>query len=608
MEIKKFIFKILIVLVVGLVVYACANKAQGPTGGPKDETPPRVMKSTPVNGALNFRKKEVHIIFDENVSVEKPNELIIISPPQSKQPDVKGNAKVVSVIFEDELQDSTTYTINFGNSIVDLNEKNPLKDFRFAFSTGNEIDTLQISGTLINAEDLNPVSGVIVGIYAEDNDSVFFKKPFLRIGKTDENGHFTIDNCKPGNYRIYALGDVSKDYFYQPGESVAFIDSLVSPKVTIEEKSDTVWKDSVTVDSVRTYMATRFLPDNLLFRYFKENKKRQYFVKSERKQPQSFTLFFNTTAAQLPVIKPLNFDWTNKVLIQENATLDSLTYWLKDSSVYNVDTLSMTMTYQKTDSLFQLVSQTDTIQVFMRKAAVNAKAKSKKQPVAETVFYKVTTNASSSFDVYNPLLLTFESPLDSIDLSKVKLQQKIDSTFKVLPLKWRQVDSTRMVYAVDYKWEPEKSYTLQIDSAAISSIYGFKNNKLQADIKVKSLEEYSSIKVIPATFDSLIVFQVLDTKDKVLVSKKSQIKGSLFEFLKPGDYYLRAFVDMNQNGLWDTGDISFRRQPEDVYYYTKKLSLRANWEFEETWDVTAVTLLQQKPAELKKDGGKKQGN
>lgn len=604
---KNIIPKILIVLSIGLLVYSCANKAQGPTGGPKDETPPKVLKSTPINGALNFKKKVVQIIFDENVSVEKPTETVVISPPQAMQPDVKGNARIVTVTFGEELLDSTTYTINFGSSIVDLNEKNPLKDYRFAFSTGNYIDTLQVSGTLINAEDLNPVSGVIVGIYAEGNDSLFFKKPFLRIGKTDENGHFTIDNCKPGKYRLYALGDVSKDYFYQPGESLAFIDSLITPTTIVEEKRDTVWKDSTTVDSVRTYMGTRFLPDNLLFRYFKENKKRQYFVKSERKQQHSFQLFFNTASAQLPVIKPLNFNWENKVLIQKNATLDTLTYWLKDSSVYQIDTLTFAMTYQKTDSLFKLVPQTDTINVFMRKGKENPKAKLRKtEPKQE--FYKIATNASSSFDVYNPVFVTFDAPLDVADLTKVKLRQKIDSTYKNLPLKWRQTDSTKMVFAIDYKWEPEKSYELTVDSAAFVSIYKLVNNKLSADFKIKSLEEYAAIKVIPATYDSLIVFQILDTKDMVLASKKAVLKGTFFEYLKPGDYYIRAFRDLNNNGKWDTGDILTRRQPEEVFYNSKKLSLRANWEFEETWDVNAVPLLQQKPAELKKDGGKKQGN
>ena len=601
---KNYLFIIIIAL--AIIVYSCANKAGGPTGGPKDETPPRVLKSTPINGALNFKKKEIQIIFDENISVEKATENVLISPPQLKQPDVKGNSKIVSLKFEDELLDSTTYTINFGDAIVDLNEKNPLKNYRFSFSTGNEIDTLKISGQLVNAEDLNPMQGIYVGIYKENSDSVFFQKPFLRIGKTDENGNFIIDNVKAGKYKIFALGDVNKDYYYQPGESVAFIDSLVTPSFRIEEMRDTVWKDSITVDSVRTYMGTRFLPDSVLLRFFKESKKRQYFVKYERKQAQSFSLFFNTTAAELPVIKPLNFNWNGKYIEQKNATLDSITYWITDADVYKIDTLDMAITYFKTDSLFNLVKTTDTINVFMRKPKVNPKAKlPKTEP--KTEFYKFSTNDNASFDVYNTLIFKFDAPLANVDLSLIKLVQKIDSVSKPLAVKWRQIDSTLMNYVIDYKWEPEKSYEITADSTAFRSIYHLESDKFEMKFKIKSLDEYSSIKLLAEKFDSLIVFQVLDTKDVVLVSKKAQKKGTKFEFLKPGDYYIRAFIDSNNNGKWDTGNLVKHIQPENVYYYPKKLNVKANWEFEETWDLYSTPLLEQKPQELKKDGNKKTG-
>lgn len=603
---KQLITKILVFVLVMFIVHACANKAQGPTGGPKDETPPRVMRSTPINGSLNFKKKQIEIVFDENISIEKPGELIVISPPQIKQPEIKGNAKTVSVTFEDELKDSTTYTINFGNSIVDLNEKNPFKDFKFAFSTGNQIDTLQISGMLINAEDLNPVSGIMVGIHAIDNDSAIFKTPFIRIGRTDENGRFSIDNMKPGKYKVFALGDASKDNIYQPGESVAFIDSIISPSSIMEMKHDTIWKDSITVDSIHSYMGPRFLPDNLLFRLFKETKKRQYFVKSERKQAQSFSLFFNAKADSLPIIKPLNFNWENKVLVQKNATLDTLTFWLKDSAVYNIDTLKMQMTYIKTDSLFRYVPQTDTIEVFMRKGKVNTKAK--KQIEKPLEFIKVSDNASGSFDIYNKLLFTFDAPVQKIDITKMKLRQKVDSLFKDIPLKWEQVDSTQMLYAVSHKWEPEESYVFTVDSAAIQSIYGLDNKAIKSEFKIKSLDEYSAIRIVPAKFDSLIVFQVLDNADKVLATKPAVAKGTLFEYLKPGEFYLRAFIDRNENGKWDTGELSSRTQPEEVLYYPKKLTLRANWEFEETWDLQALPTLEQKPKELIKDATKKQNN
>lgn len=601
------IFASIIIIAIGFIVYSCANKAQGPTGGPKDETPPVALKSTPVNGAVNFKKKEIQIFFNENISVENVSDNVLISPPQIKQPDVRGNSRTLTVRFEEELLDSTTYTINFGNSIVDLNEKNPLKDYRFAFSTGNEIDTLKISGILLNAKDLNPLSKTLIGIYRENDDSVFFQKPFLRIGRTDENGHFVIDNVKAGTYKLFALEDINKDYYYQTGEGVAFIDSLITPTFRLEEMQDTVWEDSVHIDSIRTYMGTRFLPDNLILKFFKESKKRQYLIKSERKLPQSFQLYFNTKLTELPVVKPLNFEWEGKYLLQRNNTLDSLTYWITDSAVYNIDTLQMSLTYLKTDSVYNLVPQTDTLSVFMRKARVNPRAKQAKDKLPEASFYKFTSNANGSFEVYNPIYIRFDAPLANIDLSKIKLSEKIDTIFKNLPVKWRQSDSTKMAYAIDYKFEPEKSYELKIDSTAFLSIYNLYSDKFSGQFKVKSLDEYSSIKMLLPTFDSLVVFQVLDIKDLVLASKPALPEGALFEYLKPGDYYMRAFIDSNRNGIWDPGDLYARRQPEEVFYYNKKLSLRANWEFEETWDLRAIPLLQQKPAALKKDVNKKQG-
>lgn len=597
----------LIVVGISLLVHACANKAQGPTGGPKDEMPPKVMKSVPLNNSLNFSKKQIYIDFDEMVSIEKATENVIISPPQVKPPDVKSSGKRVSVVFNEDLLDSTTYSVNFGSAIVDLNEKNALKNYLFSFSTGNQIDTLKISGTVINAEDLNPMAGVIVGIYVETSDSVFYKKPFLRIGRTDEKGHFSIDNVKKGAYKVFALGDTNHDYFFQPGEGLALYDSLVTPTFRREEMHDSIWKDSLHFDSVRTYIGTRFLPDDITLRFFKENKKRQYFVKYERKEPFSFSLFFNTAATELPTIKPLNFNWDGKYLLQKNATRDSLTYWLTDSAVWKVDTLEMTVTYMKSDSLMKLVPVTDTLNVFMRKARVNPKAKvSRTVPKVEAL--KISSNVAPVFEIYNPVVLKFEAPLSDADLSKIKLSQKVDTILKNIPFKWRQMDSTKTSFAIENKWLPETSYELKIDSAAFLSIYKKVSNTFSGQFKIRSLDEYSSVKMFLARFNPKVMLQVLDAKDNLLATKPAAEKGTVFEYLKPGDYYVRMFIDENGNGKWDPGDLATRRHPEQVFYYPKKLTLMANWEFEETWDYEAVPLLKQKPAELLKDSSKKKDN
>jgi hypothetical protein len=406
---------------------------------------------------------------------------------------------------------------------------------------------------------------------------------------------------------VFALGDDNRDYFYEPSEGLAMMDSLVTPAFRMEEKKDTVWKDSTHVDSVRTHMGPHFLPDNLVLQFFRETIKRQYLVKNERKEPYSFNLLFNAPEAELPTIKPLNFNWDGKYLLQKNNTKDSLTYWLTDSTVWKIDTLKMTVAYMKTDSLMKLVPTTDTLNLFQRKTI--SKIKTKKSGISTKVeHYKFTNNIASSFDVYNPVFIHFETPLATAELSKIKLYQKVDTVLKPIKFKWVQSDSTQMNYAIEYKWVPEKSYELKIDSTAFTSIYNRVSDKFTESFKIKSLEEYSKIKLLLATFNPKIVLQVLDTKDTPIMTKKAEEKGTIFENLKPGDYYIRMFIDENGNGKWDTGELASHKQPEQVYYYPKKLTLMANWEFEETWDYKQTPLLLQKPTAIKKDAKKKEGN
>ncbi|MDR0371397.1 MAG: Ig-like domain-containing protein [Prevotellaceae bacterium] len=590
------------------IVYACANKGPGPTGGPKDETPPSVMRSIPENGSLNFTSNQIQIYFDENVSIENMTENIVISPPQQKNPDIRAVAKRVFVKFNEDLKDSVTYSISFGNAIVDLNEKNPLSDYVFAFSTGNEIDTLQISGKIINAEDLNPISGIIIGIYEENADSVFQKKPFMRIAKSNEDGIFTISNIKEGTYRIFGLGDTNRDYYHQPGEGLALHDSLITPSWTRMEVQDTLWVDSLTIDTVHTFMATRFLPDDVLLRYFIENKKRQYFIKHERQKEFAFTLFFNTELAALPELKPINFDWESKYLLQKNNTLDTLTYWLTDSLIWNMDTLKLEMTYLKTDSLFNLTSTTDTIKIGKRRVRENTRSQRNQKnatapPPKEPL--KFTTNITSVFEIYNPVILSFDAPLADIDTSFIHLNQKADTLFLPLKYVWTPVDSTKMKYSLVYEWEAEESYKLDIDSAAFASIYGLISDKLSSTFKIRSLLEYSTLKIRLKEHNPKAVFQLLDAKDKVIATKPTEEEWTVFEHIRPGDYYVRLFVDDNGNGKWDPGDFRLHKHPEDVFYYNKKLTLRANWEFEEIWDVDEYPLPKQKPQELIQNTAKK---
>lgn len=586
-----------------VLLVACANKASGPQGGPKDETPPVVLKETPLNGTLNYKSKEISVEFDEIIQLENIQDNVLISPPQQKQPEITSYNKKLSVIFLEDLQDSTTYTIQFGNAIVDNNEKNPLKDYTFSFATGNRIDTLEISGTMVNAADLNPVSGILVGIHAELDDSLFTTKPFMRIGKTDENGKFTIKNIREGKYRIFGLNDVSRDYMFQAGEGLAMTDSILIPTVRLEEQCDTIWRDSVTIDSIHTYIGPTYYPNNVVLRYFKESKIRQYFVKGERKEPHVFRLYFGAPADSLPIIKPLgDTDWTKKLFVQPNATLDTLTYWITDTLISKTDTLQFEMTYLKTDSLYELHPQTDTVSVIYRKPRIGSKVK-KEEPAI--VFMSFKTNIANAFELYNPITLTMGTPLQSYDTAKIRLQEIIDTIRTTLPLKFEALDSIGMSFSIPYTWEPEHQYELQVDSMAFVDIYGNHNDTYTGKFKIRSLEEYSKLIVKLENYNPKAIIQMLDTKDAVVRSLPASPEGAVFEYLKPADYYLRLFIDENGDGKWTTGDFTKKLQPEEVYYYPSKLTLRANWDFEENWNYLALPLLEQKPADIRQDISKK---
>ena len=186
MKRNNYIYHICFAVLSVLLVMACANRGVGPQGGPKDETPPKMVKETPPNGTVDYHEKKIEITFDEYLQMNDVANQVLISPPQQRPPDVRAVGKKVTVTFDEDLRDSTTYTIDFGSSICDNNERNALKGYFYAFSTGPEIDTLQIGGLLINAENLNPVANVYVGIHQNHADSAFEKQPFTRIARTDD--------------------------------------------------------------------------------------------------------------------------------------------------------------------------------------------------------------------------------------------------------------------------------------------------------------------------------------------------------------------------------------------------------------------------------------
>lgn len=588
------------IIVVALALSGCANRGSGPQGGPKDTVPPSLLRETPVNGTCNFKGKTVVLQFDEYVQLDNVLENVLISPPQQTPPTVKAFGKKVTITFEEDLLDSTTYTIDFGRAICDNNEKIPLYNYSFSFATSDHIDTLAMFGKVINAENLNPVQGVIVGVHDNLNDSAFSTTPFTRIAKTDTTGQFGVLNMRGGNYRIYALRDVSKDYLYQTSEALAFSDEVFSPTLACD--SDSAWYH---------------VPDTIVLRLFTENKKRHYFVRALRdKEQHFFTLLFNAPQTELPVIVALPpdstqqdslwVDFTQHSLCQANPTKDTIVYWLTDSTAIRMDTIRFLMTYKMSDSLYQLVDTTDTVQAIYRHPRMSQKAIEAKRRKDKNRKIELKSNASVKFDIYRTFEWYAAAPVKEYVIDSIHLYEKVDTVLQPMKFAVEPLDSTGMRYAVRAAIQPEHSYVLQIDSGAMHDIYGITNNVYKAEYKLRSLDEYSTLTIRLTHHDPRARIQVLDEKDKVLRELPAQETGTVFRYLEAKSFYVRLYIDIDGNGEWTTGDWALKRQPEPVYYYSKKLTLRANWEFEEEFDHLATPILEQKPrALIQIDTGKK---
>ena len=604
---KRLIRKVLAVVTVIAALYSCASIGR-PDGGPLDETPPRFIGSTPAAGALNNTKTKVSLSFDEFIKLEKANEKVVISPPQVQQPEIKASGKKISVNLLDSLKPNTTYTIDFSDAIVDNNEGNPLGNFAFTFSTGSAIDTMEVSGTLLEASNLEPVKGMLVGMHSNLSDTAFTKLPFDRVARTDSRGHFTIRGVAPGKYRIFGLMDADQNFaFSQKSEALAFNDSLVIPRWEERIRQDTTWVDSLTIDTVVERKYTYYLPDNVILRSFKEDLFSQYLVKNERLTPEKFTLYFAAKADTLPVLKGLNFDERDAFIIEKNLTNDTIHYWVKDSLLYKQDTLSLSLNYLYTDTLNQLVPRTDTLNLVaktVKKAVDEPKKKKKKKGEEEepepTKFLHVSTYIPSTMDVYDYISLSFDEPIASFDSAAIHLKQKVDTLWEDIPFIFEQDSLQLRKYNLYYEWEPTREYEFSVDSTAFHGIYGLFTDKIKQNIKVRSLEEYGAIYFNVSGCDSIAFVELLDTQDKV-VRKVPVVNGQAdFYFLNPGKYCARLINDTNGNGVWDSGEYETKRQPEMVYYYPQILEPKANWEVEQTWDVKALPLDKQKPDELKK--------
>lgn len=588
---------------------ACANMGT-PSGGPRDEDPPRLVSAHPAQGALNVDRNKVTLNFNELINVKDAFEKVVVSPPIGRTPRVTSLGRRVTVEF-DSLAPNTTYTIDFADAIEDNNEANKLRNFAYTFSTGATIDTLRISGRVLSARSLEPQQGMIVGVQADLADSAFVTRPLLRLAKTDDRGRFVIRGLAPGEYRVFALGDKDNDYMYaNPEEDIAFYPVTVSPFTERTVALDTIYTLLGQVDTVIERSRTRFLPNDILLRTFNSEVRPQYLAKYERLDTTRVFLKFNARRDALPKVRAIGFPELEDIGVAETREgLDSIIWWL--SPKLRTDSLQLAVDYERPDSLGRPVLLTDTLDFFFKRPKPSKKKKKKEVKIsAADSLARITTQfsvvATGDQDIHLPLYFESKTPLAAFDTALVHLQQKVDSTF--VPVKGKPFVANADTlnprrFRVEYPWEYGEEYRLTIDSLAAMDIYGLPTLPLEHPFKVKPESEYCSLTFSLSGLEPGIpaFVELLNNQDALVRTAAVEQGQAFFPFLTPGKYYARVVEDVNGNGVYDTGDYYLQRQPELAYYYPKAINLKKNWDKEEKWDVFATAIDLQKPSAILKN-------
>ena len=597
----------LFVVAAALLLAACASIGR-PEGGPRDMTPPVMVSSTPAPGSVNVSNGRIDIIFDENITLDDPMNKIVVSPPQKKQAQISSNGRRVRITLRDTLRDSTTYTVDLADAVRDLNEGNILDGLAIDFSTGPSIDTLMISGIVFEGRTLEPAQGMIVGVYSTPvADTALTTLPMDRITKTNALGRFTIRNLKPGSYRVFAINDLNHDFHWDRSEDIAFLDRDISPSTMAVEVTDT-FTDAAGNDSLVTRPATRFLPDDILLTWFNENYKPLYLVKHERPDARRLTLEMSTHSDSLPQLTLLNTVRTGarldrEAVLQSSPGLDSLTYWLRDTTLIGSDTLKIAARHLHTDTLDNITFTTDTLTFALRQPKKKKKRDEETDSVPKLEFVNIGISSRQPQDLNMPLLFETSTPTASIDSAGFRIEELVDSVWMPVAAKIPSPpDSLQpMRLLTEMTWKPKTKYRVTIDSLAVTDIYGNHNRPFVQEVSTHAIEDYAALffNIGDLGSDSAIV--ELLSSDKPVRLEPVRNGVATFEYVTPGAYYARLFIDRNHNGRWDTGSVADTLQPEDVFYFSKKLNLKKNWDVEQQWNIYETPVDLQKPEDIKKN-------
>jgi len=535
---ELFFYKNLLFSTVFFLLIGCANQ-QKPHGGPKDVTPPRLLKANPPNSTRNFSAKVIQLDFDEYFKLSNQFTEVTMTPAPDKQPEFKIRTKSLVIVLKDTLQKNTTYVINFGKAIQDVNEGNILKNFTYVFSTGPHIDSLSVSGNVINSLTQKHEKDVTVMLYPADKDSLYFgkKKPSIYT-TTDTAGNFSLNNLHDGSYRIYALKETNNNKIYDnETELIGFL------KKPVNLYSDT---------------------SGIQLSLFKQDADK--FRLLERKFDQDGKIFFvfnkQLIKPSLRVIYPPALD--NQKIVEFSKTNDTASLYLR-----NMDFDSIRVAILDNNKPIDSVSM----------------MKGKKEAFKKDFTFTTNVNNSTVLKPYTDLIITAGSPIDNIDQSLITLNE--DST--VVTNFIIEKDSTNLrKFTLKYHWKQDAKYSLLLDVGSFTNIYGQKNNKYLKKFSIDKVDNYSTLTLkvnVPDTSKAYIVQFYLDPRNILSSQEITKSASIVYKNYLTGKYNIRVIYDENRNGKWDTGNVKKRLYPENIWIDPVIITLRPNWDAEEKIDI-----------------------
>ena len=579
-------------LLMAFFAQQCAN-AVAPTGGPKDNTPPRVVEAVPVNQSINFSGKKIEIAFDEYITLENANQNVLISPPLSEKPDIKLKNKTVVVKFKENLAPNTTYTINFGSAIKDLHEGNLFKDYVYSFSTGDHIDTLAIAGKVLDAADKKPVENAYVGLYAGDRDNLDSLPMTVApnyITKTDKEGNFRLAGLADKKYLVFAIKDVNSNlYFDQPNEEVAFLDSLVQASCLqkpVPPALDTMANDSLTMqvdtlvkakDSIVFETETTTMYDqnalNLTLYMFTEVDSTQVLLEKKLIEEGLLRFVFRHPAQEAAIMTP-------------EMLPDSFNLVTRHSVAY--DTVWWYFTPNVKDSLWVQVKY-DTLINDSTRYSLKFKDKKIRNKKPETLKVRNNLKGRDGLIPGEDLILTFSEPIVRYAMRDSSVFQ-CDTLIYYDTLAFEQADDQGLKYRLTNPISTDYRYGFEVPDSVFFGIRGRTNERIKADFHVLNDDEYGNIyiTVVPPKGMKQVIVQLTDESGNVLkeqlVSQKEEV---MFDFLMPAKYKLRAILDADGNGKWSTGNYHRHTLPETVIEYKDALDLKAGWDIDlaDPWEL-----------------------